>query len=276
MRYRAQAFKLTISLLLFRVGLCSHGIIILQATWMHGRLQIRSGWRQSRGPESTRSQSEHVREIAFKWVRWTAYLATRGDFESAWSSSNVQSWSGRAIFIGRRNQHQRKGPRSWPDRRAIMATIKRDCDPSKRNHGHDRLGLMAHDQRAIVAITSTDPPDQTAEIFARKSPLKPMYSPLFFLTLDWIVKELSDLKERSWVLHDPPAFRLDCEAIGAELIMNFHSISSNFSLERWTSARKKSSKFASIRMTWSPIFVGIGLVVRFDRLSGGNLSFYKV
>ena len=88
------------------------------------------------------------------------------------------------------------------------------------------------------------------------------------------MKELSEFRGRSLVHRDPPAFRLDCQAIGAGLIVNFSFISSNFPLEFRTSTRKNPSKFASIHENWSPILMTIGLVVRFDRLLGGNLSFY--
>ena len=87
------------------------------------------------------------------------------------------------------------------------------------------------------------------------------------------MNELSDLKERSGVLCDPPAFRLDVDQIGAGLFTNFHRISSNFPLERRTSARKKSRKIHFSQSDLKPIFAAIGLVVRFDWLSGGDLSF---
>ena len=93
-------------------------------------------------------------------------------------------------------------------------------------------------------------------------------------TFDRLVKKLSKFRGRSLVHRVPPAFRLDCEAIGVGLITNFSLISSNFPLEFRTSTRKNPSKFASIHENWSPILAAIGLVVRFDRLSGGNLSFY--
>ena len=92
-------------------------------------------------------------------------------------------------------------------------------------------------------------------------------------TFDRLVKKLSEFRGRSLVHRVPPAFRLDCEAIGAGLITNFSLISSNFPLEFRTSTRKNPSKFASIHENWSPSLAPIGLVVRFDRLSGGNLSF---
>ena len=87
------------------------------------------------------------------------------------------------------------------------------------------------------------------------------------------MKELNEFRERYLVHRDPPAFRLDSEGIGAGLITN-SSISSNFPLEFRKSVRKDPSKFTPIRANWSLILVAIGLVVRFDRLSRGNLSFY--
>ena len=88
------------------------------------------------------------------------------------------------------------------------------------------------------------------------------------------MKELSEFQGRSSVHRDPPAIRLDSEGIGAGLITNSSLISSNFSLEFRKSVRKDPSKFTPIRANWSLILVAIGLVVRFDRLSIGNLSFY--
>ena len=88
------------------------------------------------------------------------------------------------------------------------------------------------------------------------------------------MKELSEFRGRSSVHRDPPAFRLNSEGIGAGLITNSSLISSNFPLELRKSVRKDPSKFTAIRTNWSLILMEIGLVVRFDRLSGGNLSFY--
>ena len=104
--------------------------------------------------------------------------------------------------------------------------------------------------------------------------LKACISLLCSSTFDRLVKKLSEFRGRSLVHRVPPAFRLDCEAIGAGLITNFSLISSNFPLEFRTSTRKNPSKFASIHENWSPILAAIGLVVRFDRLSRCNLSFY--
>ena len=88
------------------------------------------------------------------------------------------------------------------------------------------------------------------------------------------MKKLSEFQGRSLVHRDPPAFRLDSEGIGAGLIANSSLISSNFPLEFRKSVIKDPSKFTPIRANWSLILVAIGLVVRFDRLSIGNLSFY--
>ena len=93
-------------------------------------------------------------------------------------------------------------------------------------------------------------------------------------TFDRFVKELSKFRVRSFVHRDPPAFRLNSEGLGAGLIMNSSLISSNFPFEFRKSVRKDPSKFTPIRANWSLILVAIGLVVRFDRLSRGNLSFY--
>ena len=78
------------------------------------------------------------------------------------------------------------------------------------------------------------------------SSLKACISLLCSSTFDRFVKELSKFRGRSLVHRDPPAFRLDCEAIGAGFIVNFSLISSNFPLEFRTSARKNLSILASI------------------------------
>ena len=93
-------------------------------------------------------------------------------------------------------------------------------------------------------------------------------------TFDRFVKELSEFRGRSLVHRDPPAFRLNSEGIGAGLITNSSLISSNFPLEFRKSVGKDPSKFTPIRANWSLILMAIGLVVRFDRLSRGNLSCY--
>ena len=100
-----------------------------------------------------------------------------------------------------------------------------------------------------------------------------VFSHLFFKF--WLIHEAikriwSKIISSSW----SPMFTLDCEAIRARFIANSSLISSNFPLEFRTSMRKNPSKFASIHENWNPILAEIGLVVRFDRLSRGNLSFY--
>ena len=101
-----------------------------------------------------------------------------------------------------------------------------------------------------------------------------MYFSLSNGTFDRFVKELSEFRGRSLVHRGPPAFRLNSEGIGAGLITNSFLISSNFPLEFRKSVRKDPSKFTPICANWSLILVAIGLVVIFDRLSRGNLSFY--
>ena len=48
-------FNRVLRLYFFRVGLCSHTVLTLQATWRLGGRRIGSERRRSRGPESTRS-----------------------------------------------------------------------------------------------------------------------------------------------------------------------------------------------------------------------------
>ena len=131
-------------------------------------------------------------------------------------------------------------------------------------------GIRPHD-----ALKRLPWPLQLPTIFRLIFPLKTHVFSLCSLTFDRFVKELSEFRGRSLIHRDPPTFRLDCEAIGAGLIMKFSLISLNFPLEFRTSTRKNPSKFTSIYKNWSPILVAIGLVVRFDRLSEGNLSFFR-
>ena len=59
------------SFFLFRVGLCSHGIFLLQVTWPHQSRRRSTQRHRSRGPESTRSSWKHVLQKGFKWdARW--------------------------------------------------------------------------------------------------------------------------------------------------------------------------------------------------------------
>ena len=167
-----------------------------------------------------------------------------------------------------------RGPiasRSWPDcaenRGLLEAKFKlirrgfESTKPCNRNRFHD-------------AWKPRSPPAPSPTISSQISSLKPMYFSLSNWTFDRFVKELRKFRGRYLVHRDPPAFRLNSEGIGAVLITNFSLISSWIPLEFRTSARKNPSKFASIYENWSPILATIGLVVRFDWLSGGNLCFY--
>ena len=161
--------------------------------------------------------------------------------------------------------------RSWPNRGQIDGYSERkrsgiygqhgsfEFAPRKRSHDHAKPLPRPPLQPTISDLIPS---------------LKACISLLCSSTFDRLVKKLSEFRGISLVHRVPPAFRLDCEAIGAGLITNFSLISSNFPLEFRTSTRKNPSKFASIHENWSPILAEIGLVVRFDRLSGGNLSFY--
>ena len=148
----------------------------------------------------------------------------------------------------------------------------------KRNSSQTRYGIEAASSPSGTAPTTLAKRLHNRSNDPRSSgqfpSLKACISLLCSLTFDRLVKKLSEFRGRSIVHRVPPAFRLDCEAIRAGLITNFFLISSNFPLEFRTSTRKNPSKFASIHENWSPILAAIGLVVRFDRLSGGNLSFY--
>ena len=51
--------------------------------------------------------------------------------ESTLLRSGSKCMLAKSIFIKRRNQRQAESPRSWPDRRTIVATIKRYYGPIK-------------------------------------------------------------------------------------------------------------------------------------------------
>ena len=87
------------------------------------------------------------------------------------------------------------------------------------------------------------------------------------------MKELRDLKERSLVLRDPPAFRLDFDQNQSGIDHEFYRISSDYPLNAERPLARNQAKSASIQVNWSPILTTIGLVMRFDQLLGGNLSF---
>ena len=128
--------------------------------------------------------------------------------------------------------------------------------PRPRNRSHDALKRRPR-------------PLQLATIFGSISSLKSHVLLLCSLTFDRLVKKISKFRGRSLVHRDPPAFRLNSEGIGEGLI-------TDFPLEFRKSVRKDPSKFTPIHANWSLILMAIRLVVRFDRLSRGNLSFYEI
>ena len=174
-----------------------------------------------------------------------------------------------------------RGPivaRSWPDRGTSWGENRGHIEAkSKQNWGWFQTNPEATSSCHETAATTHGFRPTTASTAHDSGPissLKACISLSCSSTFDRLMKKLSEFRGRSLVHRVPPAFRLDCEAIGAGLITNFSLISSNFPLEFRTSTRKNPSKFPSIHENWSSILAAIGLVVRFDRLSGGNLSFY--
>ena len=178
---------------------------------------------------------------------------------------------GRRAMLDQDHNHGPIAARSWPDRGMIVVNFEakietilpqirelrrrtRESFPRRRN------------RRSRPAPSST--------ISSPISSLKSHVLLLCSLTFDRFVKELSKFRGRSLVHRDPPTFRLNSEGIGSGLITNSSLISLNFPLEFRKSVRKDPSKFTPIHANWSLILVAIGLVVRFDRLSGGNLNFY--
>ena len=159
------------------------------------------------------------------------------------------------------------GEKHGQEEAEIMAKLRpihgqsRSCDVAPRNRSH-YLSNRLHDRL------------QLATIFGPISSLKTHVTLLCSSTFDRFMKEISEFRGRSLVHRDPPVLRLNSEGIGAGLITNSSLISSNFPHEFRKSVRKDPSKFTPIRANWSLILVAIGLVVRFDRLSRGNLSFY--
>ena len=185
-----------------------------------------------------------------------------------------------------RTVHSPKVPPDGPDDLWKNSTIsvRSNCDHSSWNHLHDHrttvvgasIPRSTHDRSAIVVLfqvklklthhqigaelkpgsmpkESLPRPLQIAPTTASighdllaKFPLKTDVFLYCSSTFDRYMKKLSEFRGRSLVHRDPPAFRLDCEAIGAGLITNFSLISSNFPLKFRTSTRKNPSKFASI------------------------------
>ena len=136
----------------------------------------------------------------------------------------------------------------------IVARSRRDRGPMVVLFGSEMeaelLRNWSHNlcqwNRPLEAIQPLPRLPQLPTILGLIFPLKTHVFSLCSSTFDRFVKELSKFRGRSVVHRDPPAFRLDCEAIWARLIANFSLISSNFPLEFRTCARKNPSKFASI------------------------------
>ena len=208
----------------------------------------------------------HDRCAIEPWSRcdWAAIVApsarNRSDDSPTWSDSD------------RRMTRITSDARSWPDRRMIVVSLKQKLRRIYCKSGsHDTARANRFHDPAKPLPRSHQTASKSGLIFPLKTDVFLSYSSTFDR---FASKELSEFRGRSLVHRDPPAFRLDCEAIGVGLITNFSLISSNFPLEFRTSTRNNPSKFASIHENWSPILAAIGLVVRFDRLLGGNLSFY--
>ena len=183
------------------------------------------------------------------------------------SEIDAQSTHDQATIVVDRGRSRRK---AWPGGNGIHGEIKANSWPISKRQRRPKESLPLPIKPPLRS--SSIGHDLRGNFFFKK----PMYFFFCFLTFDRLVKKLSEFRGRSLFHRVPPAFKLDCEAIGAGLITNFSLISSNFPLEFRTSTRKNPSKFASIHENWSPILAAIGLVVRFDRLSGGNLSFYYI
>ena len=112
--------------------------------------------------------------------------------------------------------------RSLPDRGPIMP-------PSglflKQNSSQTRCGVEAASSPCGTAPTTLAKCLHNRSNDPRSSgqfpSLKACISLLCSSTFDRLVNKLSEFRGRSLVHRDPPAFRLDCEAIGAGLITNF-------------------------------------------------------
>ena len=215
--------------------------------------------------------------------RWIAIVHPTG----ASSDGSEASWKNSTIAIRSNRDHGAIEPRSGSLRDGIASSRSEDDRRLTRTTIVARswvflkwkLRLICHEIEATIVINGSSrlhnrswPSILLHDRIKRPKnranfPLwKHVFPPSFLLTFDRFVKELSEFRGRSLVHRDPPAFRLDCKAIGAGLIANFSLISSNFPLEFRTSARKNPSKFTSIQENWSPILAEIGLVVRLDQL----------
>ena len=197
--------------------------------------------------------------MGLKWGGSTSHLATRGRTRRAWSSSDEWrlkkgcdlQWihRERPIFIITRSLHQTDMIfHDW--RYGVDGCNLSRLEALRGRSRSFAIGGVAwtHCVRAI-SIRWPRPSSHMGDVW-------------------------DSLEHWIFIGRQQPMFRLDREPIRARLITNFSLISSNFPLDFRTSTRKNPRKFASIHENWSPILVAIGLVVRFDQLWGGNLSFY--
>ena len=143
----------------------------------------------------------------------------------------LSTWN-RFHSIGRRATHDQDhdhGPiaaRSWPDRGMIVVHLKPKLrltylkfgsyDAAPENRAHDPEKPLP--RPPLLPTNSGQFPSLKSHVLLCSS------------TFDRLVNKLSEFRGRSLVHRVPPAFRLDCEAIGAGLITNFSLISSNFPL----------------------------------------------
>ena len=185
-------------------------------------------------------------------------------------------WNGGSRLCDRDSQSRDRDSRSWGNPKSKWSrldtwTHRTHLDKIERWGFDDRVD-HGHDQCVIVAI---DWPFTGSNIphFSREFPFKNRCFSLFFLN-SWLNHEGIKQFERkilssSW----SPTFRLDFDQNRSGIDHEFHRISSGFPLNAEPPRGRNQEKFASIWGNWIPIFVEIGLVVRFDQLSGGNLSF---
>ena len=117
---------------------------------------------------------------------------------------------------------------SWPDRGAIVVLLEAKLKPIQCRI---EATMPPNEDRFHDASNPLPRPCQLPTIFGLIFPLKTHVFSLCSSTFHRFVKKLSEFRGRSLVHHDPPAFRLDCEAMGSELTTNFSLISSNFPLE---------------------------------------------
>ena len=155
--------------------------------------------------------------------------------------------------------------RSWPDRGVIVVPLKWKLRRIYRTSGsHDTArGNRFHDLAKLLP-RSHQTASKSGLIFTLKTHvILPCSS-----TFDRFMKELSEFRSRSLVHRDPPP-RFD--SIAKQLERDWSQISPWIHRIFPLNSERPRGR---IHKNWSPILAEIGLVVRFDWLSGGNLSFY--